>query len=116
MKQKTVFKLKTVELKNCLETDAGIQYINRTPPYEWIFFLRGVFETPQTERLSAFVTVAEARGNVKGFFLRGACSAGGGKFAVGCPVQKEARCLDRSCPRGKRGMSCSGLPRTSRWK
>ncbi len=56
-----------VELKNCLETDAGIQYINRTPPYEWIFFLRGVFETPQTERLSAFVTVAEARGNVKGF-------------------------------------------------
>ncbi len=48
-----------VELKNCLETDAGIQYINRTPPYEWIFFLRGVFETPQTERLSAFVTVAE---------------------------------------------------------
>ena len=68
MKQKTVFKLKTVELKNCLETDAGIQYINRTPPYEWIFFLRGVFETPQTERLSAFVTVAEAQGNVKEFF------------------------------------------------
>ena len=60
--------LVAVELKNCLETDAGIQYINRTPPYEWIFFLRGVFETPQTERLSAFVTVAEARGNVKGFF------------------------------------------------
>ena len=46
----------------------GIQYINHTPPWKWIFLLSGCFETPQTERLSAFVTVAEARGNVKGFF------------------------------------------------
>ncbi len=28
----------------------------------------GCFEAPQTERLSAFVTVMEVRENVKGFF------------------------------------------------
>ena len=61
-------KQRRVELKNCLYTDVGIQHINHTPLHEWIFLYKGVFQTPQTERLSAFVTVAEARGNVKGFF------------------------------------------------
>ena len=56
-----------VELNNCQHTVAVIRYITSTPPEVDIFMLR-CFETPQTERLSAFVTVAEARGNVNGFF------------------------------------------------
>ena len=52
--------------QNCQHTVVLIQYIGDTPPEVDIFMLR-CFETPQTERLSAFVTVAEARGNVKGF-------------------------------------------------
>ena len=39
----------------------------RHSPLRRILLVR-CFETPQTERLSAFVTVAEARGNVKEFF------------------------------------------------
>ena len=68
-----------VELNNCQHTVVLIQYIGDTPPEVDIFMLR-CFETPQTERLSAFVTVAEARGNVKGFFAgspRGRKSAAG---------------------------------------
>ena len=56
-----------VELKNCRNTVILIQYIGDTPPGGGCLF-RGVFQTPQTERLSAFVTVAEVCGNVKGFF------------------------------------------------
>ena len=91
-------KQRRVELKNCLYTDVGIQHINHTPLHEWKLLLSGVFQTPQTERLSAFVTVAEVCGNVKGFFAgspRGRTCEVSGKFAAGCPVRQEARCLDR---------------------
>ena len=92
-------KQRRVELKNCLYTDVGIQHINHTPLHEWKLLLSGVFQTPQTERLSAFVTVAEARGNVKEFFAGSprveAGAASPHRLAAGCPVHKEARCLDR---------------------
>ena len=56
-----------VELKNCRNTVILIQYIGDTPPGGGCLF-RGVFETPQTERLSARESVTKMRGNVKGFF------------------------------------------------
>ena len=49
-------------------TQSSIFNIFRTLHLKVDLLLLDVFETPQTERLSAFVTVAEARGNVKEFF------------------------------------------------
>ena len=65
-----------VELKNCNNTVVHIQYIQDTPPKSGFSYI-WCFRTPQTERLSAFVTVLEVCGNVKGFFTgrpRGAAS------------------------------------------
>ena len=69
MKQKTVFNLKTVELNNCDNTDVGIQYINHTPPWKWIFLLSGCCldtadRTPVCKR-----ECNEDVGKCKGIFL-----------------------------------------------
>jgi len=58
-------------------TQSSIFNIFRTLHLKVDLLLLDVFETPQTERLSAFVTVLEVCGNVKGFFTgrpRGAAS------------------------------------------
>lgn len=62
-------KQRRVELKNCTYTDTGILYINRTPLESGYFHMWGVFQTPQTKRLSALFSVVERADNVKGFFM-----------------------------------------------
>ena len=57
-----------VELKNCRNTVILIQYIGDTPPGGGCLF-RGVFETPQTERLSARGKCNEDTGKCKVIFL-----------------------------------------------